>query len=121
MNLEKIYQEEDLLPREITFWEEREYGFLFYNEDNKASYDSNHAVIFKNRIHSLNQVLDDIEGKPLLRHKFEIRRIVPYFFHCCKDFFFDRNIWGKWLSPYQFHFVHSRCSPLVSDMLFIES
>ena len=60
MDFGKIYQEEDLFPREITFWEEREYGFLFYNEDNKASYDSNHAVIFKNRIHDLNQVLDDI-------------------------------------------------------------
>lgn len=60
MNLEKIYKEEDLFPREITFWEEREYGFLFYNEDNKDSYDSNHAVIFKNKISDLNQVLDDI-------------------------------------------------------------
>lgn len=60
MNLEKIYEEEDLFPREITFWEEREYGFLFYNEDNKDSYDSNHAVIYKNRISDLNQVLDDI-------------------------------------------------------------
>lgn len=60
MCLEKIYNEEDLFPREITFWEEREYGFLFYNEDNKDSYDSNHAVIFKNRINDLNYVLDDI-------------------------------------------------------------
>lgn len=58
--LDKIYEEEDLFPREITFWVEREYGFLFYNEGNKDSYDSNHAVIFKNRIHDLNQVLDDI-------------------------------------------------------------
>lgn len=60
MCLEKIYREEDLFPREITFWEEREYGFLFYNEGNKDSYDSNHAVIFKNRISDLNYVLDDI-------------------------------------------------------------
>lgn len=60
MYLEKIYKEEDLFPKEITFWEEREYGFLFYNEGNKDSYDSNHAVIFKNSISDLNQVLDDI-------------------------------------------------------------
>ena len=58
--LDKIYEEEDLFPREITFWEERKYGFLFYNEGNKDSYDSNHAVIFKNKISDLNQVLDDI-------------------------------------------------------------
>ncbi len=60
MYLEKIYKEEDLFPQKIAFWEEREYGFLFYNVDNKDSYDSNHAVIFKNRICDLNQVLDDI-------------------------------------------------------------
>ena len=30
MNLEKIYREEDLFPREITSYEERDYGFLFY-------------------------------------------------------------------------------------------
>ena len=57
---EKIYLEEDLFPREITLWEEREYGFLFYNEDNKDSYDSNHAVVFKDRVTDLSQVLDDI-------------------------------------------------------------
>lgn len=60
MDFEKIYKEEDLFPKEITFWEEREYGFLFYNESNKDSYDSNHALIYKNRIRDLNQVLDDI-------------------------------------------------------------
>ena len=60
MNLEKIYNEEDLFPREITGWEEREYGLLFYNEDNKDSYDSNHAIIFKNKVTDLEQVLEDI-------------------------------------------------------------
>lgn len=60
MNLEKMYKEEDLFPREITLWEEREYGFLFYNEENKESYDSNHAVIFKNCIADLHKVLSDI-------------------------------------------------------------
>ncbi len=37
MNLEKIYIEENLFPREITCCEKREYGFLFYNEENKVS------------------------------------------------------------------------------------
>ena len=60
MNLEKIYREEDLFPREITKWEEREYGVLFYNEANKDSYDSNHGIIFKNRINDLRQGLEDI-------------------------------------------------------------
>lgn len=43
--LEKIYREEDLFPREITSCEEREYGYLFYNEENKDSYDSNHVEV----------------------------------------------------------------------------
>ena len=60
MCLEKIYREEDLFPKEITYWEEREYGFLFFNEGNRDSYDSNHALIYKNKIRDLNQVLDDI-------------------------------------------------------------
>lgn len=60
MNLEKIYYEEDLFPREITSYEKREYGYLFYDENNKASYDSNHALIFRDKIEDLNQVLDDI-------------------------------------------------------------
>ena len=32
MNFEKMYLEEDLFPREITSYEKRDYGFLFYNE-----------------------------------------------------------------------------------------
>lgn len=60
MNLAKIYHEEDLFPREITTWESREYGILFYNTDNPDSYDSNHAVIFKERILDLKGVLQDI-------------------------------------------------------------
>lgn len=60
MNLSKIYIEEDLFPREITLCEKREYGFLFYNEDNKKSYDSNHAIIFKNKVINVKQMLEDI-------------------------------------------------------------
>lgn len=60
MDLEKIYKEEDLFPREITKFEEREYGLLFFDEMNKDSYDSNHAVIFQNRVKNLEQVLGDI-------------------------------------------------------------
>lgn len=57
---EKIYIEEDLFPREITSYEERDYGYLFYNEQNKDSYDSNHALIYRDRITNLDTVLKDI-------------------------------------------------------------
>ena len=61
MDLSKIYNEEDLFPREITMWEKKDYGFLFYNEENKDSFDSNHAVIFRDKISdNLEQVLNDI-------------------------------------------------------------
>jgi len=49
-----------LFPREFADCEEREYGMLFYDETNKDSYDSNHAVIYQNRIKDLNAVLKDI-------------------------------------------------------------
>lgn len=60
MNLEKIYVEEDLFPREITSYEQRDYGYLFYNMENKDSYDSNHAIIFKEKIYDLELVLKEI-------------------------------------------------------------
>lgn len=60
MNLEKIFREEDYFPREFVNYEERHYGMLFYDEANKDSYDSNHAVIFKEKITNLDAVLADI-------------------------------------------------------------
>ena len=57
---EKIYTEEDLFPREITHYEKRDYGVLFYNEENRDSYDSNHAVIYRKKIADLDFVLKDI-------------------------------------------------------------
>lgn len=60
MDFIKMYKEEDFFPREITQYEEREYGLLFFDDMNKDSYDSNHAVIFKDKIHNLGQVLFDI-------------------------------------------------------------
>ena len=49
MNLRDCYIEEDLFPKIFTDYEEREYGILFFNTENKDSYDSNHAVIYKDR------------------------------------------------------------------------
>jgi len=60
MKLEKMYIEEDLFPREITSYETRYYGLLFYNEENKDSFDSNHAIIYKEKINDIDFVLNDI-------------------------------------------------------------
>lgn len=60
MNIDKIFKEEDLFPREFANFEARNYGILFYDENNKDSYDSNHAVIFKDKTEDLDAVLDDV-------------------------------------------------------------
>ncbi|MBQ7863324.1 MAG: GNAT family N-acetyltransferase [Lachnospiraceae bacterium] len=62
MNIDKIFREEDLFPREFANFEARDYGILFYDENNKESYDSNHAVIFKDKISDLEAVLADIRS-----------------------------------------------------------
>ena len=62
MNLQDCYMEEDLFPMIFAEYEERAYGILFYNAENKDSFDSNHAVIYKDRIHDIRQVLTDIVG-----------------------------------------------------------
>ena len=60
MDLHDCYLEEDLFPMVFTESEERDYGILFYNTENKDSFDSNHAVIYKDRIDDLHYVLADI-------------------------------------------------------------
>ena len=60
MDFDKMYLEEDLFPREITSYETRYYGLLFYNEENKDSFDSNHAIIYKEKIDDIELVLSDI-------------------------------------------------------------
>ena len=61
MNLNDCYLEEDLFPKKMTSYEERPYGILFYNTNNKGSFDSNHAVIYKDKIQDLHAVLKDIK------------------------------------------------------------
>lgn len=60
MDINLGYLEEDLFPKLFTSYEERSYGILFYNPENKDSYDSNHAVIYRDRITDLQAVLEDI-------------------------------------------------------------
>lgn len=58
--IRKIKLEEDMFPKTFTDFEEKDFGVLFYNEKNKNSYDSNHAVIYKNKIKDLDLVLNSI-------------------------------------------------------------
>ena len=60
MNLSDCFVLEDVFPKSFTDYEERPYGILFYNTCNKDSYDSNHAVIFRDKINNLSAVLKEI-------------------------------------------------------------
>ncbi len=61
VDLTKVFAEEDMFPREISHYVTRDYGFLFYNADEKDSFDSNHALIFKDKIQDIDLVLSDIK------------------------------------------------------------
>ena len=60
MDLHDCFELEDMFPKSFTDLEERPYGILFYNTQNRDSFDSNHAVIFRDRILDISSVLADI-------------------------------------------------------------
>jgi len=55
-----FYREEDLFPREFTHVTERPWGTLFHNAANPDSYDSNHALIYRDKVDDLPAVLAEI-------------------------------------------------------------
>ena len=60
MNMTAFYREEDLFPHEFTHAKERPWGTLFHNVDNPDSYDSNHALIYRDKVDDLPAVLSEI-------------------------------------------------------------
>ena len=60
MNMHPFYREEDLFPREFTNATERPWGTLFHNAKNPDSYDSNHALLHRDRVDDLSTVLAEI-------------------------------------------------------------
>lgn len=60
MDMTRFYREEDLFPREFTHTTARPWGILFHNEENRDSYDSNHALLFRDRVDDLPAVLAEI-------------------------------------------------------------
>ena len=67
MDMTPFYREEDLFPREFTGAVERPWGILFYSEDNRDSYDSNHALIRRDHVDDLPAVLSEITAFYLSR------------------------------------------------------
>lgn len=80
-----IRREEYEFPKLFTHFRETEYGILFYNEQNKESHDSNHAVIYPDRIDNLSSVLKEIADF------YNKKSIVPAIFHPCVKGYFLKN------------------------------
>ena len=59
-DLQPFFREEDFFPREFTNAHERPWGVMYHNPDNPDSYDSNHALIFRDKVKNLPAVLREI-------------------------------------------------------------
>ena len=79
MDLQDCFVLEDLFPKSFAGYEERPYGILFYNRQNRDSYDSNHAVIFREKIKNLSDTVKDIVA--FYREK----NLVPMFYQSARD------------------------------------
>lgn len=78
--------EENEFPKLFASYQETEYGIFFYNEKNKDSHDSNHAVIYPERIENLAAVLEDITAF------YKSKSVIPTVFHpFIKDYFVDNE------------------------------
>jgi GNAT superfamily N-acetyltransferase len=78
-NKKGIQLEEDMFPKAFTNYVEKDFGILFYNERNKDSYDSNHALIYKNKITDLGSVLN------LITEFYTSRNINPNIYQAVED------------------------------------
>ena len=58
---ECILLEELIFPKYFTSYVEKEYGILFYNKYAKESNDSNHAVLYPNKVQDFSNILKEIK------------------------------------------------------------
>ena len=80
-----IQREENEFPKMFTQYKETNYGILFYNEGNKESYDSNHAVLYPENINNLSAVLQDISCF------YKEKAISPSIYHPFVKGYFEQN------------------------------
>lgn len=82
--LESIKLEEQEFPRLFARYEERPYGTLFFNESIPDHHDSNHAVLYPERVRDLRAVLEDIVAF------YQAKGLQPALFHpFVEDYFVD--------------------------------
>jgi hypothetical protein len=86
VDIEKaIIRTESEYQKAFTNYIVQDYGILFYNMDNKFSYDSNHAILYPDKIHRLDEVLEEIKAFYLQRD------IVPRIYHPFVNGFLEQN------------------------------
>jgi len=86
MNLiENIIKTEQEFPKIFTNTLEKDYGILFFNEENRISHDSNHAILYPERI-------SDIEGVILEIRDFYLKKgLEPRIYHPFTDGYFEQH------------------------------
>jgi len=72
-------------PKVFTHFICKKYGLLFYNENNKCSHDSNHAILYADKLDNLDAVLDEISMFYLQKG------ITPRIYHPYINGFLDKN------------------------------
>lgn len=83
---ERIAKEEQEFPRLFTCYEERPYGTLFFNPRIKDHHDSNHAILYPEKIDKLDVVLDEIT------RFYQSKGIQPAIYHpSCEDYFISNS------------------------------
>ena len=86
MNIKEIIaKEEQEFPKLFAFYEERPYGILFYNSKISDHHDSNHAILYPEKINDLNTVLVDI------RKFYQNKGIIPAIYHPSVENYFIDN------------------------------
>lgn len=72
-------------PKVFTHFICKDYGLLFYNENNKSSHDSNHAILYAYKLDNLDIVLNEIK-------EFYLQKgITPRIYHPFVDGFLKQN------------------------------
>ncbi|MDR1262159.1 MAG: GNAT family N-acetyltransferase [Oscillospiraceae bacterium] len=80
-----LRQEENEFPKLFTHYSKTDYGYLFYNEGNKDSYDSNHAILLPERVEDLGVVLNDVTAF------YTNKGITPAIYHPLKRDYFEKH------------------------------
>lgn len=82
---EIILREEIEFPKLFASYFETDYGILFYNENEKDSNDSNHAILFPDKVSCMDDAIDEVTGFYLSKG------LVPRVYSPLIDGFFGKH------------------------------